>query len=53
MIGSSDETAAYPVDDPVSPENTVASVYRLVGLDLDKLRAAGIIERAEGIPGLL
>jgi len=52
VIGRSDEFAAYPVDDPVSPENTVASVYRIMGLDLEKLRAAGIIQETEGIPRL-
>jgi uncharacterized protein (DUF1501 family) len=52
VIGASDEIAAYPVDDPVSPEQTVASVFELVGLDLEKLRAAGIIEETDGIPRL-
>lgn len=53
VIGASDEHAAYPADDPVSPENTVASVYRLVGLDLEKLRGGGIVAETEGIPGLM
>jgi uncharacterized protein (DUF1501 family) len=52
-IGASDEHAAYPADNPVSPENTVASVFNLVGLDLEKLRAAKVIEETEGIPGLM
>jgi hypothetical protein len=52
VIGKSDEFAAYPVDDPVSPENTVASVFSLLGLDLEKLRAGGIIQETEGIPRL-
>jgi hypothetical protein len=30
----------------------VASVFSLVGLDLEKLHAAGIIQESEGIPKL-
>jgi hypothetical protein len=53
VLGKSDEFAAYPADDPVSPENTVASVFGLMGLDLEKLRAAGIIQETDPIPRLL
>jgi len=52
VIGASDQFAAYPADDPVSPEATVASVFRRVGLDLEKLRQAKIIEETDGIPRL-
>ena len=53
IIGSSDEFAAYPVDDPVSPGNTVASIFSLLGLDLDVLHEAGVIHETETIPRLL
>ena len=53
VIGASDEHAAYPADNPVTPENTVASVFSLVGLDLNKLKAAKIINETEGIGGLM
>ena len=52
VIGASDQFAAYPADDPVSPENTTASVFRLVGLDLKRLRELKIVDETEGIPHL-
>jgi hypothetical protein len=52
VIGASDQFAAYPADEPVSPENTTASVFRLVGLDLKKLHALKIVDETEGIPHL-
>jgi hypothetical protein len=52
VIGASDQFAAYPADDPVSPENTAASVFRLIGLDLHKLHILKIVDETEGIPHL-
>ncbi|MGE0606117.1 MAG: DUF1501 domain-containing protein [Pirellulales bacterium] len=52
VIGASDQFAAYPAHTPVSPENTIASVFKLVGLDLEQLHKHKVIEESEGIPGL-
>ena len=52
VIGASDQEAAYPADNPVTPENTLASIFRSVGLDLHKLHKLGILEDKQGIPGL-
>ncbi|MEX2561294.1 MAG: DUF1501 domain-containing protein, partial [Pirellulales bacterium] len=52
VIGASDQFAAYPSDQPVSPEQTVATVLGRVGLDLEKLKAAGVLEETHGIEGL-
>jgi hypothetical protein len=52
VIGASDQFAAYPSDQPVSPEQTVATVLGRVGLDLEKLRVAGVLEETHGIEGL-
>lgn len=53
VIGNSDQFAAYPADSPVTPQQTAASVFRLVGLDLKQLVSAKVLESAEGIPGLM
>jgi hypothetical protein len=53
VIGASDQFAAYPARDPVTPEQTVATVFQRVGLDLEKLHAEGVIEEVEGIPGVM
>ena len=53
VIGASDQFAAYPADNPVSPQQTAASVLGLLGLDLEKLVAARVLEEAEGVLGLL
>ena len=53
VIGASDQFAAYPADNPVSPQQTAASVLGLLGLDLEKLVAARVLEEADGVPGLL
>ena len=34
IYGSSDKLAATPLSDPVSPEDLLATLYHLVGLDL-------------------
>ena len=52
VLGASDRDAAYPADNPVTPENTLASVFDMVGLDLHKLHADGIIDDTNGVPGL-
>ena len=52
MIGASDGDAAYPADNPVTPENTLASVFDMVGLDLHQLHAAGVVDDTHGVPGL-
>ncbi len=52
VIGTSDQFAAYPKDDPVTPAVTAASVFSLLGLDLEALRAAGVIEETHTIAGL-
>ena len=33
VYGKSDKTAAYPISDPVSPEQILATLYHLVGVD--------------------
>ena len=33
VIGSSDATAAHPKEQPVSPEDVVATIYHLLGVD--------------------
>ena len=53
VIGASDRLAAYPVLDPVSPQQTAVSVFRRLGLDLDRLQAERVIEQTDGIPHLL
>ncbi len=53
VIGSSDEFAAYPVDDPVSPGNTIATIFSKLGLDLNKLHAAGVVDETHTIPQLV
>lgn len=35
VYGSSDEHAAYPKSNPVSPEDTIATVYHALGIDSD------------------
>ena len=52
VIGASDGDAAYPADNPVTPENTLASVFDMVGLDLHQLHAAGVVDDTHGVPGL-
>ena len=52
VIGASDGDAAYPADNPVTPENTLASVFDMVGLDLHQLHAAGVLDDTHGVPGL-
>ena len=52
VLGASDHFAAYPADNPVTPENTLASIFDLVGLDLHQLHAGRILDDVEGIPGL-
>lgn len=53
VLGASDQFAAYPADNPVSPENTVASVFERLGLNLRQLRDAKVIDDIEEVPGLL
>jgi uncharacterized protein (DUF1501 family) len=53
VIGASDQFAAYPAHDPVTPQQTVASIFSLVGLDLNHLAEAKVLESTDGIPGLL
>ncbi len=53
VIGASDENAAYPITEPVTPGNLVASVFDLLGLNLEELHATGVIDETQGIPGLL
>lgn len=53
VIGASDAQGGYPADRPVTPEMLTASVYRLLGLDTErKLREAGVLADARGLPGL-
>jgi hypothetical protein len=35
VVGRSDEIGAYPVERPVAPREVVATIYHLLGLDLD------------------
>jgi hypothetical protein len=33
IVGASDRIAAYPVRDPVTPEDLAATIYHLLGID--------------------
>ncbi len=35
VYGASDRTAAYPARDPVGPEDLAATIYHLLGVDLE------------------
>lgn len=52
-IGASDQFAAYPAEGAVSPQQTACSIFERVGLDLDQLVSAKVLEEKEGVPGLL
>jgi uncharacterized protein DUF1501 len=53
VIGSSDAQGAYPDTTPVTPAMCAASVFSLLGLDVNlKLRTENLISDARGIPGL-
>jgi len=54
VIGASDAEGAYPASTPVTPEMRAASVFSLMGLDVNvKLRAENLVADSRGIPGLL
>ncbi|HZP83491.1 MAG TPA: DUF1501 domain-containing protein [Chthonomonadaceae bacterium] len=53
VIGASDATGAYPSEGRVTPEDTMMSVCRLMGMDVSqKLREARIVRDSPGIQGL-
>jgi hypothetical protein len=53
VIGASDAEGAYPASTPVTPEMRAASVFSLMGLDVnEKLRTENLISDSRGIPGL-
>jgi hypothetical protein len=53
VIGASDRFSAWPAELPVKPEDTMMSVYRLLGMDVSlKLREARIVGASPGIPNL-
>jgi len=52
VIGASDKFAAYPAEQPVSPEQTAASMLGLAGLDLGRLRRMGVVRETKGIEHL-
>ncbi len=37
VLGATDEHAAYPAERPVSPKDVLATVYHLLGVDLDSM----------------
>ena len=36
MIGSSDSKGAFPLSHPVTPQDVLATLYRHLGVDVDK-----------------
>ena len=52
VIGSSDREAGLPATNPVTPENTLASVFDMLDLDLDQLHKLRVLDDVHGIPGL-
>lgn len=58
VIGSSDKIAAYPKDDPQTPENMAATIYRALGLPptavwYDEVDRPHHIYHGSPIPGLI
>jgi uncharacterized protein (DUF1501 family) len=57
--GASDRGGAYPSDDPTSPADILATIYRLLGVDhrmqlYDRFRRPHqIVSRGNVVPGLL
>ena len=52
VIGESDRKAAYPADNPVTPENTLASIFGMLNLNLEHLHDIGVLDDVHGVPGL-
>jgi hypothetical protein len=53
VLGESDEQGAYPTSPAYHPRNMLVTVYRAMGLDVDRtLREAGIVDQDPAIPGL-
>ena len=36
VVGSSDSKGAFPLDNPKSPQDVLATMYRFLGIDVDK-----------------